>query len=159
MQLVGIQIYNLFRYCCVIDWYLHLLFIYTQRGWLILELIHSTIQVISRIQKTSQFQMTKTAREADARRNRWNSEWRRYVKETVARLPILMSLTLSMGRNVQSKSTWTEYKQFRSEKQIPRTYLDQSNYYHWTLATLRPEVYPLPEESHRGRKFTVQNCE
>jgi len=26
-----------FRYCCVIDWYPHLLFIYTQRGWLILE--------------------------------------------------------------------------------------------------------------------------
>ena len=30
-------LYVFFRYCCVIDWYTHLLFIHTQRGWLVLE--------------------------------------------------------------------------------------------------------------------------
>jgi hypothetical protein len=34
---VGIFIKHLFRYC-VIDWHLHLLFVHTERGWLILEL-------------------------------------------------------------------------------------------------------------------------
>jgi hypothetical protein len=38
MLLLASFIKHLFRYCCVIDWYLHLLFIYTQRAWLISEL-------------------------------------------------------------------------------------------------------------------------
>ena len=39
MYLLSSFIKHLFRYCCVIDWHLHLLFIYTQRGWLILEFV------------------------------------------------------------------------------------------------------------------------